>query len=156
MEGKAILFKKFGNIDAVPLVIKTQDPDEIIQFVENIAPSFGGINLEDIAAPKCFYIEETLKKRLNIPVFHDDQHGTAIVVLAGLINAVKIKNQSLQEQKVIISGAGAAALAIGKLLHQAGVEDILFTDSKGIVAPDREDLNEYKKAVLSYSSNQTS
>ncbi len=156
MEGKAILFKKFWGVNAVPLVIKTQDPDEIIQFVENIAPSFWGINLEDIAAPKCFYVEEELKKRLNIPVFHDDQHGTAIVVLAGLMNAVALKNQTLAEQKVIISGAWAAAIAIGKLLHKAGVQDIVFVDSKGIISPDREDLNQYKKEVLSFSKNQTS
>jgi len=156
MEGKAILFKKFWGVNAVPLVIKTQDPDEIIQFVENIAPSFWGINLEDIAAPKCFHVEEELKKRLNIPVFHDDQHGTAIVVLAGLMNAVALKNQRLAEQKVIISGAWAAAIAIGKLLHKAGVQDIVFVDSKGIISPDREDLNQYKKEVLSFNKNQTS
>ena len=156
MEGKAILFKKFWGVNAVPLVIKTQDPDEIIQFVENIAPSFWGINLEDIAAPKCFYVEEELKKRLKIPVFHDDQHGTAIVVLAGLMNAVALKNQTLEEQKVLISGAWAAAIAIGKLLHKAGVQDIVFVDSKGIISPDREDLNQYKKEVLSFSKNQSS
>lgn len=156
MEGKAILFKKFWGVNAVPLVIKSQDPDEIIQFVENIAPSFWGINLEDIAAPKCFYVEEELKKRLKIPVFHDDQHGTAIVVLAGLMNAVALKNQTLTEQKVLISGAWAAAIAIGKLLHKAGVQDIVFVDSKGIISPDREDLNQYKKEVLSFSKNQTS
>ncbi len=156
MEGKAILFKKFWGVNAVPLVIKTQDPDKIIQFVENIVPSFWGINLEDIAAPKCFYVEEELKKRLNIPVFHDDQHGTAIVVLAGLMNAVALKNQTLAEQKVLISGAWAAAIAIGKLLHKAGVQDIVFVDSKGIISPDREDLNQYKKEVLSFSKNQTS
>ena len=156
MEGKAILFKKFWGVNAVPLVIKTQDPDEIIQFVENIAPSFWGINLEDIAAPKCFYVEEELKKRLKIPVFHDDQHGTAIVVLAGLMNAVALKNQTLAEQKVLISGAWAAAIAIGKLLHKAGVQDIVFVDSKGVISPDREDLNQYKKEVLSFSKNQTS
>ena len=156
MEGKAILFKKFWGVNAVPLVIITQDPYEIIQFVENIAPSFWGINLEDIAAPKCFYVEEELKKRLKIPVFHDDQHGTAIVVLAGLMNAVALKNQTLAEQKVIISGAWAADIAIGKHLHKAGVQDIVFVDSKGIISPDREDLNQYKKEVLSFSKNQTS
>lgn len=156
MEGKAILFKKFGNVDAIPLVVDTQDPDEIIKFVEQVSPNFWGINLEDIAAPKCFYIEEALKNRLNIPVFHDDQHGTAIVVLAGLINAVKLKNQTLEEQKIVISWAGAAAIAIWKLLHKAGVQEILFVDSKGIISPDREDLNEYKKEVLSFSKNQTS
>lgn len=105
MEGKAILFKKFADVDAVPIVLSTQDPDEIIKIVEGIAPTFGGINLEDIAAPNCFYIEETLKSRLNIPVFHDDQHGTAIVVLAGLINALKLVHKSFKEIKVVISGA---------------------------------------------------
>jgi malate dehydrogenase (oxaloacetate-decarboxylating) len=104
MEGKAILFKEFGNVDAVPIVLSTQDPDEIIAIVEAIAPTFGGINLEDIAAPNCFYIETTLKKKLNIPVFHDDQHGTAIVVLAGLLNALKLKNNAtLANQKIVIS-----------------------------------------------------
>ena len=135
MEGKAILFKKFGSVDAIPLVVDTQDPDEIIKFVEQVAPNFWGINLEDIAAPKCFYVEEELKQRLN---------------------AVALKNQTLAEQKVLISGAWAAAIAIGKLLHKAGVQDIVFVDSKGIISPDREDLNEYKKEVLSFSKNQTS
>lgn len=130
MEGKAILFKQFADIDAVPIVLSTQDPDEIIKIVEGIAPTFGGINLEDISAPNCFYIEEILKSRLNIPVFHDDQHGTAIVVLAGLINALKLVNKSFKEIKVVISGAGAAGVAIGKLLNAYGVEHIVMLDSK--------------------------
>jgi malate dehydrogenase (oxaloacetate-decarboxylating) len=130
MEGKAILFKQFADIDAVPIVLSTQDPDEIIKIVEGIAPTFGGINLEDISAPNCFYIEEILKSRLNIPVFHDDQHGTAIVVLAGLINALKLVHKSFKEIKVVISGAGAAGVAIGKLLHAYGVEHIVMLDSK--------------------------
>lgn len=154
MEGKAILFKAYGNVDAIPLVLNTQDPDEIIKIVEAVAPTFGGINLEDIAAPNCFYIESELKKMLNIPVFHDDQHGTAIVVLAGLINALKLKKADLASQKIVVSGAGAAALAIGKLLHHAGATNIIFVDSKGIVSPDRSDLNQYKQEVLAYNRDQ--
>jgi malate dehydrogenase (oxaloacetate-decarboxylating) len=130
MEGKAILFKQFADIDAVPIVLSTQDPDEIIKVVEAIAPTFGGINLEDISAPNCFYIEETLKSRLNIPVFHDDQHGTAIVVLAGLINALKLVSKSFDDIKVVISGAGAAGVAIGKLLNAYGVQHIVMLDSQ--------------------------
>ncbi len=144
MEGKAILFKQFADVDAVPIVLSTQDPDEIIKIVEGIAPTFGGINLEDISAPNCFYIEETLKSRLNIPVFHDDQHGTAIVVLAGLINALKLVNKSFDQIKVVISGAGAAGIAIGKLLHAYGVKHVVMLDSKGIIHTWRTDLNKYK------------
>jgi malate dehydrogenase (oxaloacetate-decarboxylating) len=154
MEGKAILFKEFGGVDAIPIVLATQDPDEVIKVVEAIAPTFGGINLEDISAPNCFYIETELKKRLNIPVFHDDQHGTAIVVLAGLINALKLKgNANLAEQKIVISGAGAAAIAIGKLLHQAGATTIIFIDSKGVISSIREDLNAFKKELLPLNRN---
>ena len=130
MEGKAILFKKYWNIDAVPIVLNTQNPDEIIKIVEAISPTFGWINLEDIAAPNCFYIEEELKKRLNIPVFHDDQHWTAIVVLAWLKNALKIKKSELPSQKIVISWAWAAAIAIGKLLKKAWAWNIIFLDSK--------------------------
>lgn len=144
MEGKAILFKKFADIDAVPIVLSTQDPDEIIKIVEWIAPTFGWINLEDISAPNCFYIEETLKSRLNIPVFHDDQHGTAIVVLAWLINALKLVNKSFDSIKVVISGAGSAGIAIGKLLHTYGVKHIVMLDSKWIIYSWRTDLNKYK------------
>jgi malate dehydrogenase (oxaloacetate-decarboxylating) len=144
MEGKAILFKKFADVDAVPIVLSTQDPDEIIKIVEGIAPTFGGINLEDISAPNCFYIEETLKSRLNIPVFHDDQHGTAIVVLAGLINGLKLVNKSFDQIKVVISGAGAAGIAIGKLLHSYGVKHIIMLDSKGTIHAGRTDINKYK------------
>ena len=156
MEWKAILFKKFWNIDAIPLMIDTQDPDEIIKIIECIAPSFWWINLEDIAAPKCFYIESELKKRLNIPVFHDDQHWTAIVVLAGIINALKLKNEKIEDQKIIISWAWAAALAIGKLLWKAWAKNIIFSDSKGILCSSRSDLNEYKKEVLPYNKNNIS
>ncbi len=151
MEGKAILFKNFGNVDAIPIVLNTQDPDEIIKTIENISDTFGGINLEDIKAPECFYIEEKLKEKLNIPVFHDDQHGTAIVVLAGIINAMKIKKEELQNQKIVINWAGAAAIAIGKLLHKAGAENIVFVDSKWVVSKNRDDLHKYKKQVAEYN-----
>ena len=156
MEWKAILFKKFWNIDAVPIVIKTQDPDEIINVVEQIAPSFGGINLEDIAAPKCFYIESELKKRVNIPVFHDDQHGTAIVVLAWIINALKLKNWELKDQKIVIAWAGAAATAIWKLLWKAWAQNIIFSDSKGIISTSRNDLNQYKQEVIKFNKDDIS
>ena len=123
MEGKALLFKEFANIDAFPIVLETQDPDEIINIVKNIAPGFGGINLEDFAAPKCFYIENKLKEILNIPVMHDDQHGTAIVVLAALINSLKLANKNPKDTKVTICGAGAAGTAIAKLIHLYGIKN---------------------------------
>lgn len=156
MEWKAILFKKYGNIDAIPIVLNTQDPDEIIKVVEAIAPTFGGINLEDIAAPNCFYIEEELKKRLNIPVFHDDQHGTAIVVLAWLTNALKLKNAELSSQKIVISWAWAAAIAIGKLLKKAWAKNMIFLDSKWVIHSWRTDLNKYKQEVSAWNLNQIS
>lgn len=156
MEGKAILFKSFWNVDAVPLVLKTQNPDEIINIVENIAPSFGGINLEDIKAPECFYIEEELKKRLDIPVFHDDQHGTAIVTLAWIINALKLTNKTIEKCKIAISGAGSAGIAIAKLLIAYGASNIVMTDSKGIINNQRKDLNKYKASIANYNlENQT-
>ena len=153
MEGKAVLFKAFGDVDAIPLVLNTQDPDEIIATVERIAPTFWGINLEDIAAPNCFYIEEELKKRLNIPVFHDDQHGTAIVVLAGLINALKITKKELWSHKIVIAGAGAAGLAIATLLKAYGAEHLIITDSKGCIHEGRSDLNAYKLAWTATNLN---
>ena len=153
MEWKAILFKKFWNIDAIPIVLSTQEPDEIIKCIEEIAINFWGINLEDIAAPKCFYIEEELKKRLSIPVFHDDQHWTAIVVLAWIINALKIKNDPLNGQKIVISWAWAAALAIGKLLRKAWATNIIFCDSQWIISSSRKDLNPYKQEVVQYNKN---
>lgn len=153
MEGKAVLFKAFGDVDAIPLVLNTQDPDEIIATVERIAPSFWGINLEDIAAPNCFYIEEELKKRLNIPVFHDDQHGTAIVVLAGLINALKITKKELWSLKIVIAGAGAAGLAIATLLKAYGAQHLIITDSKGCIHEGRSDLNTYKVAWTATNLN---
>lgn len=153
MEGKAVLFKAFGDVDAIPLVLNTQDPDEIIATVERIAPTFWGINLEDIAAPNCFYIEEELKKRLNIPIFHDDQHGTAIVVLAGLINALKITKKELWSLKIVIAGAGAAGLAIATLLKAYGAEHLIITDSKGCIHEGRSDLNAYKLAWTATNLN---
>ncbi len=154
MEGKALLFKRFGGIDGYPIVLSTQDPDEIIAAVKAIAPSFGGINLEDIAAPQCFYIEDRLKEELNIPVMHDDQHGTAIVVLAGLINAFKVKGaSSLASSRIVIAGAGAAGVAIAKLLNAYGANNILMIDSKGIVGPARTDLTDVKNELLPFNKD---
>ena len=150
MEGKALLFKHFAGIDSVPIVLDVHTPDEIVAAVKAIAPSFGAINLEDIAAPKCFEVEERLKAELDIPVFHDDQHGTAIVTLAGLINAAKVTNRKLTSAKVVTIGAGAAGTAIVKLLNLYGVKDITVLDSKGIIGDARDDLNDEKKALLSY------
>lgn len=152
MEGKAILMKKFANIDAIPLVLSTQDPDEIIRVVEAVAPTFWAINLEDIAAPACFYIEEELKKRLDIPVFHDDQHGTAIVILAALLNALPLVNKKLEEVKIVIAWAWAAGIATANLLIHAGAHHLILTDSKGVVWPQRTDLNSYKKALCPYNT----
>lgn len=159
MEGKAMLFKKFADIDAFPICLATTDVDEIVQTVRNIAPVFGGINLEDISAPRSFEIEERLQD-LGIPVFHDDQHGTAIVVLAALINACKVTGKKLEELSVVINGAGAAGVAIAKLLRCVGSEgeycipvgSIILCDSKGIISRDRTDLNDSKKALLSFSN----
>lgn len=148
MEGKAVLFKEFAGVDAVPLVLNTQDPDEIIAIVKSVAPTFAGINLEDISAPRCFYIEEKLKKELDIPVFHDDQHGTAIVVLAGLINALKLVNKRIENIKIVISGTGAAGVAIARLLKKFGAKNIIMVDSKGVVNNNREDLPDYKLQLL--------
>ena len=150
MEGKALLFKHFANVDAVPVVLDVHEPEEIIATIKAIAPSFGAINLEDIAAPKCFEIEERLKAELDIPVFHDDQHGTAVVVLAGLINAAKLTERSLTDCKIVVIGAGAAGTAIIKLLHLYGVRNIVAVDSRGIVGASRTDLNEEKTALLEY------
>lgn len=150
MEGKALLFKHFANIDSVPITIDVHSADEIVSVVKAIAPSFGAINLEDIAAPKCFEVEERLKNELDIPVFHDDQHGTAVVVLAGLINAMKVTGKNLANCRVVTVGAGAAGTAIMKLLHLYGVGSIVAVDSKGILGDDRDDLNDEKKALLPY------
>lgn len=145
MEGKALLFKKFAGIDAFPIALNTQDTEEIIATVKAISPVFGGVNLEDIAAPRCFEIERRLREELDIPVFHDDQHGTAIVVLAALYNALKLVGKSLEFVKIVINGAGAAGIAIALLLRQAGATNILICDSKGIIAQDRSDLNPQKQ-----------
>jgi malate dehydrogenase (oxaloacetate-decarboxylating) len=148
MEGKAMLFKHFADIDAVPIVLKVHTADEIIATVRAIAPSFGGINLEDIAAPICFEVEERLKAELSIPVMHDDQHGTAIVTLAGLINAAKLTGRKLGKCRIVVVGAGAAGTAIIKLLHLYATPTILAVDSKGIISQDRTDLNSEKRKLL--------
>lgn len=150
MEGKALLFKHFADVDAVPIVLDAHQPEEIIAAVKAIAPSFGAINLEDIAAPKCFEIEERLKAELDIPVFHDDQHGTAVVVLAGLINAAKLTGRNLADCKFVVIGAGAAGTAIIKLLNLYGAKNIVAVDSRGIVGAYRTDLNAEKTALLEY------
>lgn len=147
MEGKALLFKEFADINAFPVCLDTKDPEKIIETVKIIAPTFGGINLEDIAAPKCFLIEERLKKELDIPVFHDDQHGTAIVVLAGLINSLKIVGKDPQKIKVVINGAGAAGIAIAKLLLKFGIENITLCDKNGILHEDENWLNFAQKEI---------
>ncbi|MDI3472599.1 MAG: hypothetical protein PWQ20_537 [Thermotogaceae bacterium] len=147
MEGKALLFKEFADINAFPVCLDTKDPEKIIETVKIIAPAFGGINLEDIAAPKCFLIEERLKKELDIPVFHDDQHGTAIVVLAGLINSLKIVGKDPQKIKVVINGAGAAGIAIAKLLLKFGIENITLCDKNGILHEDENWLNFAQKEI---------
>jgi malate dehydrogenase (oxaloacetate-decarboxylating) len=152
MEGKAMLFKHFADIDAVPIVLDVHSADEIVTAVTAIAPSFGGINLEDIAAPICFEVEERVKEALNIPVMHDDQHGTAIVVLAGLINAMKITGKNLSDCRVVVVGAGAAGTAIIKLLNLYAEPEILAVDSKGIVSQDRSDLNSEKKKLLNFTN----
>jgi len=155
MEGKAMLFKHFAGVDAVPIVLDVHSADEIVAAVTAMAPSFGGINLEDIAAPICFEVEERLKAALKIPVMHDDQHGTAIVVLAGLINAAKVTGKKLSECKVVIIGAGAAGVAVAKLLYEYAKPDIIAVDSKGIISSDRTDLNDEKKMLLAFGKSDT-
>jgi malate dehydrogenase (oxaloacetate-decarboxylating) len=150
MEGKALLFKQFADIDSVPIILNVHEASEIIATIKAIAPSFGAINLEDIAAPKCFEIEERLKSELPIPVFHDDQHGTAIVTLAGLINATKVVNKDLGKCKIVTVGVGAAGTAIMKLLHAYGVGSLIGVDSTGVISSSREDLNDEKRALLPY------
>ncbi len=152
MEGKAVLFKHFAGIDAVPVVMETGTVEELVEAIARIAPSYGGINLEDISAPRCFEIEEQLTERLDIPVFHDDQHGTAIVVLAGLHNAVRVLGRRLEDLRVVVAGAGAAGVAVTKLLQRAGVRDVVVCDSRGIVHPSRQDLAGHKKH-LAMSTN---
>ena len=147
MEGKCVLFKEFGGVNAFPIVLNTQDPDEIVAAVKAIAPTFGGINLEDISAPRCFEIEERLTKELDIPVFHDDQHGTAIVVLAGIINALKVVNKKKEDCKVVVNGAGSAGIAITKLLLRYGFKDVTMCDREGIIGPDYPNLNWMQKEM---------
>lgn len=148
MEGKCVLFKEFAGVDAFPIAIKTQDVNEFVRTVELISPIFGGINLEDIAAPRCFEIEEKLRTKLDIPVFHDDQHGTAIVVLAGLMNALKVVNKNIHDIKIVMSGAGAAGIAVANLLLRAGAGDIILIDSQGAICSARKDLTPVKKELL--------
>lgn len=159
MEGKAILFKEFANIDAVPLVVNTQSPEELIAVAKAVAPTFGGINLEDIGAPNCFIVEDALQD-LGIPVFHDDQHGTAIVARAAIENACKVTGKQVHELTIVINGAGAAGSAIAKILRCFGdaakyctpVKELLMCDTKGIISPDREDLNSFKQGLLAYTN----
>ena len=145
MEGKAMLFKEFAGLNAFPICLATQDTDEIVRAVKNIAPVFGGVNLEDIAAPRCFEIEARLRKELDIPVFHDDQHGTAIVTLAALFNALKLVKKPMEEIRIVINGAGAAGVAIARLLKKAGAEKIWMCDTKGIISTSRTDLTDQKR-----------
>ncbi len=152
MEGKALLFKHFANIDSVPITLDVHSVDEVVATIKAISPSFGAINLEDFAAPQCFAIEERLKAELDIPVFHDDQHGTAVVVLAGLINAMKVTGRNLSDAKIVVSGVGAAGTAIIKLLNKYAQPRIFAVDSKGIISSNRTDLNEHKKEILKYSN----
>lgn len=157
MEGKAVLFKEFGGVNAFPICLDTQDTEEIIKTVINIAPAFGGINLEDISAPRCFEIEERLKKVLDIPVFHDDQHGTAIVVLAGIINALKVVNKTKEFCRVVVNGAGSAGIAITKLLLTYGFKNVIMCDKSGILSKDTPNLNWMQQDMMKYTnlSNET-
>ncbi|MFF4601501.1 NADP-dependent malic enzyme [Streptomyces sp. NPDC001339] len=152
MEGKAILFKQFGGVDAVPIALSTTDTDEIVETVVRLAPSFGGVNLEDISAPRCFEIERRLQEALDIPVFHDDQHGTAVVTLAALRNAAKLTDRSLGELRAVISGAGAAGVAIAKILIEAGIGDVAVCDRKGVVSADRGDLTDVKRELAGFTN----
>ena len=148
MEGKAVLFKEFGGVNAFPICLKTQEVDEIVETVQRLEPTFGGINLEDISAPRCFEIERRLKETMNIPVFHDDQHGTAIIVLAGVINSLKLTGKKKEDCRIVVNGSGAAGIAISKLLLRYGFRHLVICDSKGIISRDRENLNWIKKEML--------
>jgi malate dehydrogenase (oxaloacetate-decarboxylating) len=147
MEGKALLFKHFAGVDAVPLCLDTTDVDEIVDTVARLAPTFGGVNLEDISAPRCFDVERRLQERLDVPVFHDDQHGTAVVTLAGLLNAAVVVGKDLAAMRVVISGAGAAGVAVAGILRRAGVADVVVCDSRGVVGPHRDDLPDHKRRL---------
>ena len=148
MEGKAVLFKSFANVDAFPICLESQDVEVIVETVKQIAPSFGGINLEDIAAPRCFEIEERLKKELDIPVFHDDQHGTAVIVLSGIINGLKVVGKKIEDVTAVISGAGAAGIAISRLLINAGIKDVIICNSRGILEKSDEKLDPIRKEMV--------
>ncbi|MFD8910583.1 NADP-dependent malic enzyme [Streptomyces sp. NPDC059575] len=152
MEGKAILFKQFGGVDAVPIALACTDVDEIVETVVRLAPSFGGVNLEDISAPRCFEIERRLQERLDIPVFHDDQHGTAVVTLAALRNAARLSGREIGQLRAVISGAGAAGVAIARMLVEAGIGDVAVADRKGVVSAERTDLTEVKREVASFTN----
>jgi malate dehydrogenase (oxaloacetate-decarboxylating) len=152
MEGKCVLFKQFGGVSAFPICIDSQDNDEIVNTIKLLEPSFAGINMEDIAAPRCFEIEDRLKKETNMLIFHDDQHGTAIVVLAGLFNALKLYGKDIKEVKIVINGAGAAGTSIANLLSSIGVSDMVVCDSRGIISKDRKDLNDPKKKMADFTN----
>ena len=152
MEGKCVLFKRFGNVDAFPLCIRSKDVDTIVDTVALIAGSFGGVNLEDIAAPRCFEIEKKLKERCDIPIFHDDQHGTAVVVLAGLINALKLVNKKIEDIEVVVNGSGAAGIAITKLLMKTGLKNVTLCDTKGAIYEGRDNLNPIKEEMSKISN----
>ncbi|WP_281393680.1 NAD(P)-dependent malic enzyme [Streptomyces bathyalis] len=154
MEGKSILFKQFGGVDAFPVALDCRETDEIVETVARLAPSFGGVNLEDIAAPRCFEIEAKLKERLDVPVFHDDQHGTAIVTLAALRNAARLTNRVLGDLRTVISGAGAAGFAIAKILVEAGIGDVVVCDRKGVVSADRDDLTDVKRELAGFTNKE--
>lgn len=154
MEGKAILFKQFANIDAFPICLDTQDVEEIIKTVKYLAPTFGGINLEDISAPRCFEIEKRLKEELNIPVFHDDQHGTAIVVCAGILNALKVVNKQIEEAKFVINGAGSAGISICKLLLQLGVKHVVLVDKQGALCVGEQWMNPAQKSMAEITNDE--
>jgi malate dehydrogenase (oxaloacetate-decarboxylating) len=155
MEGKAVLFKQFGGVDAIPICLDTTDTDEIVETVVRLAPSFGGINLEDISAPRCFEIEQRLKERLGIPVFHDDQHGTAVVALAALEGALSLTGRTHEETRVVISGAGAAGVAVARILLAAGIRDLVVTDRKGVLSSSRHDLTPVKRALAGETADRT-
>jgi malate dehydrogenase (oxaloacetate-decarboxylating)(NADP+) len=155
MEGKGVLFKAFANVDSVDIEIDETDPEKIVQICAAIAPSWGGINLEDIKAPECFYIERELKKRTNIPVMHDDQHGTAIITTAGLLNAVEISGKDIEKMKIVVVGAGASATSCSKMYKAAGAKQVIITDSKGVISHTRTDLNDAKKELVAITDAQT-
>jgi len=155
MEGKCVLFKAFGDVDAFPLCVKSKDVDSIVETVYQISGSFGGVNLEDIAAPRCFEIEEKLKARCDIPIFHDDQHGTAVVTAAAMINAMKLTGRKLEAQEVVVSGAGAAGVAVTKLLMSMGLRNVILCDSKGAIYEGREGLNPFKQQMAALSNRET-